>query len=132
MKRILFACKHNSGRSQMAEGFAKFLSLDGFSFQSAGTNPSETVNPLVVLAMKEKGIDILDNKPKLLTDSMLSSVDMVITMGCSVDQVYDISSVISEDWKLEDPAGQTIEKIRIIRDQIEDKINETIQGNGNE
>ena len=71
--------------------------------------------------------EILDNKPKLLTNSMLSSVDMVITMGCSVDQVYDISSVISEDWKLEDPAGQTIEKIRIIRDQIEDKINETIQ-----
>ena len=132
MKRILFACKHNSGRSQMAEGFAKFLSVDSFSFQSAGTNQFETVNPLVVLAMKEKGIDILDNKPKLLTDSMLSSVDMVITMGCSVDQVCDISAVISEDWKLEDPAGQTIEKIRIIRDQIEDKINETIQGNGNE
>ena len=83
-------------------------------------------NPLVVLAMKEKGIDISDNKPKLLTDSMLSSMDMVITMGYSVDQVCDISAVISEDWKLEDPAGQTIEKIRIIRDQIEDKINDLI------
>ncbi|MEK7281896.1 MAG: arsenate reductase ArsC [Chloroflexota bacterium] len=126
MKRVLFVCVHNSGRSQMAEAFLGSLGQGAIEAESAGTIPSARVNPVVVLAMKEKGINITLNKPKLLTQDMVDRAHRVITMGCSSEEACPAVFVPSEDWELEDPVGMSIEEVRRIRDQIEEKVRRLI------
>jgi arsenate reductase (thioredoxin) len=121
---FLFVCVHNAGRSQIAEAFAKRRGLKALS---AGTMPSSSVNPVVVQAMKEKGIDISSNKTKLLTNEMITQASLVVTMGCSVEDVCPRPMLAKMqkklvDWNIEDPKGKTIEEIRKIRDEIERKI----------
>src|SRR4030066_649906 len=102
MKTILFVCVHNAGRSQMAEAFFNQMAKGKVKGFSAGTQPADKVNPVVVEAMREVGIDISHQKPKLLTPEMLENVDRVITMGCSVEKACPASFVPTEDWELED------------------------------
>lgn len=120
MKRILFVCVENAGRSQMAEAFAKKYGADKFVASSAGNKPAERVNPVVVGVMKEKGIDLSMNKPKLITAKMAQDVDLIVTMGCN-DQGVCPGPFFKPtiEWKLEDPKGKPTEKVREIRDQIE-------------
>ncbi len=122
MKKILFICVHNSGRSQMAEAFLNRLSQGKAIATSAGTEPGEQVNPTVVAAMREIGIDLSAGTPKSLTFEMLDGVDRVITMGCGASNVCPASFVPSEDWELEDPEGKPIEKVRQIRDEVEVRV----------
>ncbi len=123
-KRVLFVCIENAGRSQMAEAFAARY---GLSAASAGTLPSETVNPSVVEAMKEVGIDISQNRPRLLTKEMIDASALVVTMGCSVEDVCPRPLVVQMkkkliDWHIEDPKGKSIGNVRAIRKEIEDKV----------
>jgi len=123
MKRVLFVCVENAGRSQMAEAFANHYGKGKLVASSAGVMLADKVNPLAVEVMKEKGIDISMNKPKLLTTKMAEEADQIITMGCSVEKFCPaplLKNVI--DWGLEDPKGKPIEKVRKIRDEIEAKI----------
>ncbi|MFX0163527.1 MAG: arsenate reductase ArsC [Candidatus Hodarchaeota archaeon] len=123
MKRILFICVENAGRSQMAEAFANHYGKGKLVASSAGTEPANKVNPLVVEAMKEKGIDISKNKPKLLDKKMSEEANTVITMGCCVDESCP-SPLFKKsiNWELEDPKYKQLEKIRQIRDEIEKKV----------
>src|SRR3990170_3833069 len=98
MKRVLFVCVHNSGRSQMAAALAQHLSKGTVYAESAGTIPSKQVNPVVVQAMREKGIDMSLNKPRLLTQDMVDRAHRVITMGCSIEEACPALFVPSEDW----------------------------------
>lgn len=120
MKKILFVCVENAGRSQMAEAFAKKYGKDTFVVSSAGNKPAEKVNPVVVEVLREKGIDISTNRPKLLTFQMAQDSDLIVTMGCN-DQGICPGPFFKPtiDWKLEDPKGKPIEKVREIRDDIE-------------
>ncbi len=127
MKKILFVCVENAGRSQMAEAFAKKYGADKFVASSAGNKPSEHVNPVVVEVMKEKGIDISGNKPKLISAKMAIDQDLIVTMGCNDQDVCPgpfFKPTI--DWALEDPKGKPIDKVRAIRDDIERKVQELI------
>jgi len=127
MKRVLFVCVENAGRSQMAEAFANYYGKGKLTASSAGVMLADRVNPVVVEAMKEKGFDISMNKPKLLTTQMIEEADKVITMGCSVEKFCPaplLKNVI--DWKLEDPKGKPIETVRKIRDEIETKVHALI------
>jgi arsenate reductase (thioredoxin) len=123
MKKVLFVCVENAGRSQMAEGFAKKLGSNRIIASSAGNKPSEKINPLVIEAMKEKGIDISKNRPKLLSYEMTQEADLIVTMGCN-DQGICPGPFFKEttDWKLEDPKDKPIEKVREIRDEIEFRV----------
>ena len=128
MKKVLFVCVENSGRSKMAESFA---SAYGLMASSAGTMPVEKVNPLVVEAMKERGI-ALPGKPKMLTEQMIRDADIVVTMGCSVEAVCPKPLVQQMekklvDWHIEDPKGKPLEEVRKIRSQIENKVMELLQ-----
>ena len=127
MKKVLFVCVHNSGRSQMAEAFFNKMANGRAAAISAGTQPASQVNPTVVAAMREVGIEIGNEKPKLLTLEMLESADRVVTMGCSEEEVCPASFVPTEDWKLEDPEGQPLEKVRKIRDEIKARVEVLIQ-----
>jgi arsenate reductase len=122
MKKILFVCGHNAGRSQMAESFFNRMAKGKAKGFSAGTQPADKVNPVVVEAMREVGIDISRRKPKLLTRKMLESVERVITMGCSIEGVCPAGFVPTEDWQLDDPEGKPLERVRQIRDEIKSKI----------
>jgi arsenate reductase len=127
MKKILFVCVENAGRSQMAEAFAKKYGGDRFAVFSAGGNPAEKVNPVVVEAMKEKGIDISANKPKLLTAEMAMEADLVVTMGCSAQGTCPGPFLVpAVDWPLEDPKGKPIGRVREIRDEIENRVKDLI------
>ncbi len=117
---ILFLCVHNAGRSQMAAGFARTLGAGQVLVHSAGSTPGERLNPAVVAAMAEVGIDIADESPKKLTDEMGRSADVVVTMGCGDACPYVPTTVV--DWALPDPAGRPIEEIRAIRDTIEARV----------
>ena len=121
-KRVLFACVHNSGRSQMAEAFARKIWDDSIIFESAGTDPADRVNPLVLKAMEEIGVTMGGQTPRLLTQEMYDNADRVITMGCSISDVCASIDGTAEDWALEDPEGKTLEDIRVIRDEIEARI----------
>ena len=128
-RHILFVCVGNAGRSQMAEAFAK---KNGLEASSAGTTPTKRVNPIVVQAMLEKGIDIKSNNPKMLTDEMIENANVVITMDCSVEK--ECPAVILAnmrkrliEWNLEDPKGKSIEDIRRIRDEVERKVLDLIK-----
>ncbi len=127
MKKILFVCVHNAGRSQMAEAFFSRLAEGKALALSAGTKPASRVNPVVVEVMREAGIDISHQKPKLLTLEMLEGVERVITMGCGVEGVCPASFVPTEDWELEDPEDKPIEKVRQIRDEIKAKVDELVR-----
>ncbi len=124
LKRVLFVCVENAGRSQMAEAFARKY---GISAASAGTIPSDKVNLSVVQVMKEVGIDLSLVSPKMLTVEMIQQADLVITMGCSVEAVCPRPILVQMqrklvDWNLEDPKGKPVEKVRSIRDEIERKV----------
>jgi len=123
MKKVLFVCVENAGRSQMAEGFANKYGKGKFILSSAGNKPADKVNPIVVEAMKEKGIDISMNNPKLLTFQMAQDADLIVTMGCN-DQGICPGPFFKPtiDWNLEDPKGKPIEKVREIRDEIEQRV----------
>jgi len=127
MWKVLFVCVENAGRSQMAGAFAKKYGKDKIDASSAGNKPAEKINPIVVEALKEKGIDISSDKPKLLTFQMAQEADLIVTMGCN-DQGICPGPFFkpTEDWKLEDPKGKTIEKVREIRDDIERRVQKLI------
>ena len=120
-KRILFVCVHNAGRSQMAAGFMRTLGGDRVEVLSAGSAPKDSINPIAVEAMAELGIDIADQQPKILTPESVQASDVVITMGCG-DACPYYPGKRYEDWKLDDPAGQGIEPVRVIRDEIKGRI----------
>jgi len=122
MKAVLLVCVHNSGRSQMAEGFFNHLAGGKGRAMSAGTSPADSVNPDVVQAMREVGIDISGNKPKLLTDEMLEQADRVVSMGCGVEGICPATFVETDEWQIEDPKGKPLAEIRRIRDSIRDKV----------
>ncbi len=125
MKTVLFICVHNSGRSQMAEAFFNQMAQGRARAISAGSQPADSVNPTVVKAMREKGIDISRNKPKLLTLEMMEGIDKAITMGC--ENSCPLTTVPTEDWGLEDPKDKPIEQVRKIRDEIKDKVKKLIE-----
>ncbi|MGW2598854.1 arsenate reductase ArsC [Streptomyces klenkii] len=114
---VLFVCVHNAGRSQMAAAWLTHLASDRVEVRSAGSAPADSVNPAVVEAMREVGIDITSQTPKILTVDAVQASDVCITMGCGdVCPVFPGKRYL--DWKLEDPAGQGVEAVRPIRDQI--------------
>ncbi|MEM1994873.1 MAG: arsenate reductase ArsC [Nitrososphaerales archaeon] len=127
MKKILFVCVENAGRSQMAEAFAKKYGGDEVEVYSAGTMPHSQVHPEVIEVMKEKGFDLLNKKPKMLDQKMLAEADVVITMGCTSEELCPAPLVKNvEDWRIEDPKGKPLERVRAIRDQIEQKVLELL------
>jgi protein-tyrosine-phosphatase len=119
--RVLFVCVHNAGRSQMAAGFMSHLGQGRVEVLSAGSAPKESINPVAVEAMAEIGIDISNNSPKVLTNDAVEQSDAVITMGCGdVCPIYPGKRY--EDWVLDDPAGQGIESVRVIRNKIKVRV----------
>jgi arsenate reductase len=118
---VLFVCVHNAGRSQMAAGWLAHLAGDRVEVRSAGSAPADHVNPAAVEAMKEVGIDIADQKPKILTYDAVEASDVCITMGCG-DACPVFPGKRYLDWKLDDPAGQGVEAVRPIRDEIKTRI----------
>ncbi|MGY2091824.1 arsenate reductase ArsC [Nocardia gipuzkoensis] len=122
---VLFVCVHNAGRSQMAAGFLAHLAGDAIEVRSAGSAPAESINPAAVEAMREVGIDISDQSPKILTFDAVEASDVVITMGCG-DTCPVFPGVSYRDWVLEDPAGKGVESVRPIRDEIKLRIEELV------
>ena len=120
-KTIMFVCVHNAGRSQMAAGFMRELGGDRVEVLSAGSAPKDSINPVAVEAMAELGIDIANQKPKVLTPEAVQQSDVVITMGCG-DACPYYPGKRYEDWKLDDPAGQGIDPVRVIRDEIKARV----------
>ncbi len=118
---VLFVCVHNAGRSQMAAGWLGHLAGDRIEVRSAGSAPAGQVNPVAVEAMREVGIDITGERPKVLTTDEVEASDAVITMGCG-DACPVFPGKRYEDWKLADPAGQGIEAVRAIREEIKDRV----------
>lgn len=118
---VLFVCVHNAGRSQMAAGYMAALSGGRVDVLSAGSEPKDQINPVAIRAMAEDGIDIADNVPKILTTDAVRDSDVVITMGCG-DACPIFPGKRYEDWKLDDPAGQGIDAVRPIRDDIKARI----------
>ena len=118
---VLFVCVHNAGRSQMAAGWLRHLAGNQIEVRSAGSMPAEQINPIAVEAMAEEGIDITAEEPKVLTTEAVQDSDVVITMGCG-DACPYFPGKRYEDWKLDDPAGQGIEAVRPIRDEIRSRI----------
>ena len=118
---VLFVCVHNAGRSQMAAGFLTHLSAGAIEVRSAGSLPGDQINPAAVAAMAEVGVDIADQRPKLLTTESVQASDVVITMGCGdACPIYPGKRYL--DWDLDDPAGQGVEAVRPIRDEIRDRV----------
>jgi len=120
MKTVIFVCVHNSGRSQMAEAFFNQMAEGKAIALSAGTQPGDKVHPEVIAAMREVGIDISGNKPKILTMEMIEKADKMITMGCGADAggLCPASFIETEDWALEDPKDKPLEQVRAIREDI--------------
>ncbi|MDK6274755.1 arsenate reductase ArsC [Pseudoglutamicibacter cumminsii] len=118
---VLFVCVHNAGRSQMAAGYLRHLAGGRVEVRSAGSIPAEQINPVAVEAMREEGIDITAEHPKILTTEAVQDSDVVITMGCG-DACPIFPGKRYENWKLEDPAGQGIDAVRLIRDDIRQRI----------
>jgi protein-tyrosine-phosphatase len=118
---VLFVCVHNAGRSQMAAGFLSHLGAGRIEVRSAGSTPADQVNPVAVEAMKEVGIDISAEQPKILTPDAVRESDVCVTMGCG-DACPYFPGKRYLDWVLDDPAGQGIEAVRPIRDEIERRV----------
>ena len=123
---VLFVCVHNAGRSQMAAGFMRKLAGDKVEVLSAGSAPKDSINPIVVQAMAELGIDISNQQPKILTTEAVFESDAVITMGCG-DACPIFPGKRYEDWVLEDPAGQDLEFVRKVRDEIKVRVENLLQ-----
>lgn len=123
---VLFVCVHNAGRSQMAAGYLQHLAGDRIQVRSAGSMPADQINPVAVQAMLEEGIDIAAQQPKVLTDEAVQESDVVITMGCG-DACKFYPGKRYEDWALEDPAGQGIDAVRPIRDDIRARVEALIE-----
>jgi len=121
LPEVLFVCVHNAGRSQMAAGLVKLRSRGRIHVRSAGSNPAEHLNPAVVLAMAEIGLDMNEEFPKPLTDEVVRAADVVITMGCG-DACPIYPGKRYEDWELDDPAGQDLSTVRRIRDEIDRRV----------
>ncbi len=124
--KIVFLCVENAGRSKMAEAFGKKY---GINCESAGTQPAAGINEIVKQAMNEKGITFEDEKPRMLTKDMIDSSDLVVIMGCSVEESCPAPLARSMekkvvDWNLEDPKGKTLQEVRKIRDEIEKRVRE--------
>lgn len=117
-RTVLFVCNHNAGRSQMAEAYLRAAAGDRFEAKSAGSNPSDSLNPVVVEAMAEDGIAIASSQPKRLDAAMLATADYIVTMGCKDGCV----TRNDEDWALPDPHGQPLERVREIRDLVKQRI----------
>ncbi len=122
---VLFVCVHNAGRSQMAAGLLQRKAGEKVRVLSAGSEPADRLNPAVVEAMRESGIDISAERPKLLEDDMVREADVVITMGCG-DACPIYPGKRYEDWELEDPAGKDLDTVRGIRDKIESRVEQLI------
>lgn len=129
MKKVLFVCVENAGRSQMAETIARAYGIES---TSAGTVPAAAVNPTVVKAMKERGFNLSSSKPKLLTPQMIEAADYVVTMGCRVEDVCPKPLIVKMekklvDWHIDDPKGKSIEDIRKIQSEIETRVLELLK-----
>jgi arsenate reductase (thioredoxin) len=122
---VLFVCVHNAGRSQMAAGWLRHLAGDRVEVRSAGSAPAGTVNPVAVEAMREVGIDISDQAPKLLEYSTAQDSDVIVTMGCG-DACPVFPGKRYEDWVLTDPAGQSIDVVRQVRDDIRARVEKLV------
>ena len=118
---VLFVCVHNAGRSQMAAGLVKLRSGGRVHVRSAGSDPADRINPAVVEAMREVGVDMAEEFPKPLTDEVVRAADVVITMGCG-DACPIYPGKKYEDWELDDPAGQDLDAVRAIRDEIDQRV----------
>ena len=121
MPEVLFVCVHNAGRSQMAAGLVKLRSAGRIHVRSAGSDPGEQINPAVIEAMAELGVDMSEEFPKPLTDEVVRAADVVITMGCG-DACPIYPGKKYEDWKLDDPAGQDVATVRGIRDELDTRV----------
>mgnify|MGYP001084379954 FL=1 len=122
---VLFVCVHNAGRSQMAAGYLQHLAGDRIEVMSSGSAPKDQINPVAAEVMLEEGIDISRNEPKILTDEQVQASDVVITMGCG-DACKFYPGKRYEDWELADPAGQDADAVRVIRDDIRQRIEKLI------
>ena len=122
---VLFVCVHNAGRSQMAAGYLNHFASDRIEVRSAGSEPADKINPVAVQAMAEEGIDIAGEQPKILTTEVVKASDVVITMGCG-DTCPFYPGKRYEDWVLDDPAGQGIEVVRPIRNEIRRRVEQLI------
>jgi arsenate reductase (thioredoxin) len=118
---VLFACVHNAGRSQMAAALMERRGGGRIEVRSAGSDPAAEVNPVVVEAMAELGLDVAGEQPKKLTDERVREADVVVTMGCG-DECPFHPGKRYEDWELEDPAGRDLDQVRVIRDEIERRV----------
>jgi arsenate reductase (thioredoxin) len=118
---VLFLCTHNAGRSQMALGFFNALAREQATAYSGGSEPVDQINPTAVAVMAEKGIDITTQQPKRWTEDMIQAADVVVTMGCG-DTCPFFPGRRYDDWQLPDPAGQPVEAVRPIRDEIEGRV----------
>jgi len=127
MKKILFVCVENAGRSQMAEAFFKKYLPSGFQPISAGTKPAARVNPIVIQAMKEVGMDIENNSPQNISQQMIDEAEVAVNMGCMDKESCPALFLKDvEDWQIQDPKGKPIEQVREIRDDIEQKVKDFI------
>ena len=122
---VLFVCVHNAGRSQMAAGYLRHLAGDRIEVRSAGSIPADQINPVAVEAMLEEGIDIRGEAPKILTTDAVQDSDVVITMGCG-DACPFFPGTRYLDWALDDPAGQGVDAIRPIRDEIKQRVQQLL------
>ena len=130
MTTVIFACVHNAGRSQMANAFFNRLAdPQKVRSLSAGTDPGPRVHPEVLVAMREKGIELADAKPQRLTTALASGAQLLITMGCG-DACPVVPGLERDDWPLTDPKGQSVERVREIRDEIEGRVRQLIASRG--
>ncbi|WP_329101791.1 arsenate reductase ArsC [Micromonospora sp. NBC_01699] len=118
---VLFVCVHNAGRSQMAAGWLRHLAVDTVDVRSAGSEPADQINPIAVEAMREVGIDITAEQPRILDWDIARASDVIITMGCG-DACPVFPGKRYEDWKLTDPAGQPLPVVREVRDEIRERV----------
>lgn len=126
MRKVVFACIHNAGRSQMAEALFNHHAAGRAQAMSAGTRPAAHMDRNVVAAMQEIGLDVSSQRPKALTTDVPDGAERIITMGCGEEGVCPAASVPAEDWGLADPEGQSMEKVRAIRDEIDARVRKLI------
>ena len=130
MERVIFACVHNAGRSQMAAAFFRQLADPAKAVAvSAGTRPGDRVHPEVIDVMREVGIDLVDQRPQKLTDELGSDAFLIVTMGCGDECPY-VPGLKRDDWPLEDPKGQPLEQVRRIRDKVRERVSALIDQYG--